>query len=477
MPILPSLSSLSSRVAVLLTLAAIASGCGMAPHIAQPTPFTATGTLEAKTLGSGAFPAGFLWGVATAGFQYEGGDRTSNWAVWEHQHHTSQPIGNAIGDWDRFEEDLDLTKELGLNSYRFSLEWAKLEPDHGHYDPVAVKHYHDVLAGCRARGLEPIVTVLHFSYPAWLDDQAGSGKSAWEDDRMLGEFERFAGFAAKEYGADVKWWITINEPNTVGTMGFLKGAFPPGKHDPFAYNAMMERQVRAHKLAYTAIHANDPDAQVSLCPPVMGMRSKDGTYLDSRLEGIRTTLGLPSIALPTIYLNETSVLDQLAPRKGTNGPSYLDYMAFNYYYLAKPQDFLTSSFDHWPVYPEGLYETTTRLYGRFGLPIMITENGMATVNDSPRPDGWTREAFIVNHLAQLRRAAADGVPLLGYMHWSLVDNYEWGSYAPRFGLYAIDRRDPTLRRIKTTGADVYRTIALANGIPVPTLDRYLGRRN
>lgn len=413
------------------------------------------------------FPEKFLWGVATAGYQLEGGDTTSNWAVWEQNGRTEHRIGVAIDHWNRYEEDFDLTKRLGLNSYRLSIEWARIEPQRGQFDAAAIQHYHDVLAALRERGIEPVVTVSHFAYPAWLDEPDDEGRAGWESPRMITELARYAGFLAKEYGTEVRWWITLNEPNTLGACGYLAGMHPPGKTDPLAYVRVMDHQVEAHKRAYEAIHAADADAQVSLNPIVLHRRQTSPTY---RVQA-------------QLYANEAGIFDQLTPVYRRGRPSvvekrYLDYMAFNYFYAVGYLDLRKiTSYAEWPIYPEGLYEVAKKLYNRYRLPLMVAENGMATMSDNPREDGWTREAFIVNHLAHLKRAIDEGVPVLGYMHWSLIDNYEWGTYAPRFGLYGIDQRDPTIRRFKTPAAGVYQAIASRNALPPELLDRYLSSKN
>jgi beta-glucosidase len=255
----------------------------------------------------------------------------------------------------------------------------------------------------------------------------------------------------------------------MGPAGYIVGMHPPGKHDTLAYKHVMDHQVAAHKLAYAAIHANDPDAQVSLNPIAIHKPSSTPQY------------GYSVQAI--LYKDETAILDQVAPvlkngKPSADTPKTIDYLAFNYFFSLNLLDYRKiPSYDQWPVVPEGLYEVCKQHWARYGLPIMIAENGMATRSDNPRPDGWTREAYLVNHLAQLHRAVAEGVPVIGYMHWSLTDNYEWGSYEPHLGLFGIDRRDPELRRFKTPAADVYGAIAHANEIPQGLLDRYLGKRN
>ncbi|MGE5708316.1 MAG: glycoside hydrolase family 1 protein [Bacteroidota bacterium] len=417
-----------------------------------------------------SFPSGFLWGVATAGYQYEGGDTTSNWAKWEASGRTTHRIGLALDSYRRWEEDLDLAKGLGLNAYRLSLEWARIEPSRGQIDPAAVQHYHQVLDGLKARGMEPVVTLSHFAYPAWLDSPLSGGNGGWESDETLTEYRRWVSWAAKEYGPQVKYWITINEPNTVGLCSYLFGAHPPGKKNPFAYDYVMEQMVKAHQAGYEAIHSNDPDAQVSVNPFMFHRRRSHPDYPDGQATRDR---GLPT------HLGDWKYLDRLTPHAGApNQKRFLDYVAFDYYYSTNVLDlYKAPTWWRWPIYPEGMYEISSDLYERYHLPLLVAENGFATEGDNPRRDGWNREAFLVNHLAQLKRAMKEGVPVLGYMHWSLADNYEWGTYEPRFGLFGVDRRDPSLTRFKTKGAEVYEAIAEHNRIPEALLERYLGKKN
>ncbi len=464
-----------------LALAALLAGCtrGVTPT----SPVARAGGIAARDAASAAepFQPGFLWGVATAGHQIEGGDKTSNWAAWERAGKVAQPIGKAIDFWNRYEEDLDLAKGLGLTAFRMSLEWAKIEPQPGVFDPVAIQHYHDVLDAVRARGMEPVVTVVHFTYPAWLDAPDPRGRTGWESERMPKEFARFAGWAAREYGSKIKWWLTINEPNTYALVGYLAGQMPPGKTNPFAYSAVMGNLSLAHKLGYDAIHLSDQDAQVSINPIMIHQRPNDPVYKPGPVPEADPALKVSG----GFYVDETTFLDQFMPPVLKNGQSpdpaakrYCDYTAFNYFYAVKPTEISTiANYGRWPIYPDGIYQVAKKLHARYKLPLMVTENGMPTVSDNPRVDGWTREAYLVNHLAHLKRAHAEGVPVLGYMHWTLVDNYEWGSFEPKFGLFGIDRRDPTMRRFRTSGADVFEAIVKGNRLPPELLDRYIGRRS
>jgi beta-glucosidase len=451
----------------LLALSALATGCHRQPT-ATDAHVTNASAIHARATGARAFPPGFMWGVASAGFQSEGGDTTSNWAAWTKAGHGSQPIGIAVDGWHRYTEDADLSRGLGLNSFRLSLEWAKLEPRPGQIDAAVVQHYHEELAALRSRGLEPIVTVSHWAYPAWLDTPDAEGNSGWQSQRMVTELARHSAWVAREFGPQVRWWITLNEPNTMGPAAFIVGMHPPGLHNPLAYHRAMENQIAAHKACYQAIHANDPDAMVSWCPIAIH-------YPDHPGKNIRP-YAVQDVDLH-LDLNDEDLYDQVLPQakdgKPGTGPRYADFVAINYFHSLRIRDYakVPTSWD-WPVYARGIYEVTTGLYKRYRLPLMITENGLATFRGQQRSDGWTRESFIVQHLGWLQRAIADGVPVLGYMHWSITDNYEWGSTDPRFGLYSIDPADPDLKRVRTPAADVYETITRENTVSDELLARF-----
>lgn len=437
------------RVAAGLAIV-LSAGCSRSTELlSKATQFSARTVNGAEQ----AFPQGFLWGVASAGYQYEGGDTASNWAAWEKAGHGEHRINKAVDHWNRYEEDLNLAKSLGLNAFRLSIEWARIEPKKGQIDQAAVQHYHEVLSAIRERGMEPIVTVMHFAYPAWLD----SDKSAWESDAMIPAFANYAGWVAKEYGSQIKYWLTINEPNTTGLCGYVAGVHPPGKHNLLLLGQVMERQAKAHEAGYAAIHANDSDALVSVNPFVFHRRQTDPQYRGA------------------MDVFDESFLDRLARK---SNKKTLDYLALDYYYGWRIGDiYKCPTWWKWPIYPEGMYEVSKKYYERYHLPILFAENGFSTEGNNARRDGWNREAFLVNHIAQMRKAIAEGIPIIGYMHWSLVDNYEWGTYTPRFGLFSVEQTDQTLTRVRTPGANVYESIVKSNGISQELLQRYLGKKN
>lgn len=427
----------------------------------------------------------FMWGVAVAGTQVEGWDHNSSWAAWERLGRTREAKGVAVASWERYEEDLALAARTGANAFRMSIEWSRIEPMPGVYDAAALDRYVRVVDRARSLGLEPVITLYHFAYPQWLDTaplaefedglsfltlgpiahwQGAVRPVGWERRAAPLAYARYVDRVARALRGKVRYWITINEPNIEPGLGYLIGVFPPGRVGPLSYARATDNILKAHVAAYDALHAIDPGCQVST-----------NVFRMVRRQGDETVNWLPAME------PGESMMDRLAAwqdRPGAVPRRTFDYVAFDYYYaFTLPEFFQLADYSRWPIHPPGIYDAAVYYHKRYGLPVLVAENGMAEHNRTPRPDGWTREAFLVNHVAELQRAAADGVPVLGYFYWSLMDNYEWGTYAPTFGLYQVDRKDPLLVRQPTPAADVFRRIATHNGVPQDLALRYLNRRS
>jgi len=403
------------------------------------------------------FPRGFMWGVAVSGTQVEGNDHHSSWAAWERMGRTREPKGLATASWERYEEDLALAARTGATAFRMSVEWSRVEPRPGEFDHAALARYASVVATARRLGIEPVVTLYHFAYPAWLE-------GGWENVAAPAAFARYVETVAAAFRGKVRYWITINEPNLEPGLGYLVGVFPPGRMSPLAFARATESILRAHVAAYDELHRADPGALVST-----------NVFRMVRRQGQETVTWLPAMEPGEVMMDR---LAAWVDAPGARPRRTLDYVAFDYYYaFTLPEFFQLADYWRWPVHPPGIYDAARYYHDRYRLPVLVAENGMAEQRRQVRPDGWTREAFLVNHVYELQRAAAEGVPVLGYFYWSLMDNYEWGSYTPTFGLYRVDRDDPLLRRKPTQAADVYRRMARDNGIPGDLLDRYLYRRS
>lgn len=379
----------------------------------------------------------FLWGVSTAGYQWEGHEELSQWAKWDLAGKTEERRKNAADGYRRYAEDLDLTRGMGCNAFRTSIEWARVEPRKGEFDEAAIAHYRQLFTAMRARGLTPVVTFMHFSYPAWLDADGG-----WEDARAVDAYARFVDRMTREFADQVDWYLTFNEPTVFIAGGHVAGQFPPGKkNDLIGAGKVLKHLVSAHNKAYDVVHRNDPVARVAFNQYSASWRlfpkRDQEAQGDDFLDGV---------------LGNTDALPKL------------DYMAIDYYTQLALMPFELPRPWKWPVNPAGFYDSLKFYHRLTGKPVLVAENGYADEDGKPRADGWSREAYLTSHVEQLQRAVKDGIPVLGYIHWSITDNYEWGTYSPRFGLFSVDCRNEDQRRIPTTAAGVYRKVIAAGGV-------------
>lgn len=391
------------------------------------------------------FPEEFLWGAATSSHQVEGNCDNNDWWAWEKAGRVAEPSGQAADHYNRFREDFDLARSLNHNAHRFSLEWSRIEPEEGVFSEAGVAHYREVLEALRERGIEPVVTIYHYTLPRWLAEKGG-----WEHLEIERYFERYAARVAEAFGGLVRWWITFNEPAVHCFKSYMLGQWPPGKQHLPTVMQVFRRMLRAHVLAYHALHARRPDAMVSVAKHALALTPcNPKRRLDRLSVAVRTYLfnHLFLDALHTGWLRVPGLFWERLP-----GGRTLDYIGLNYY----TRDFVQNTGlsaagmignlctrEHhqsvgkrndlgWEIYPEGLAHFL-KAYARYDLPILITENGLPVSRDEDR---WT---FIFLHLWQVARAMSDGIRVVGYLHWSLLDNYEWADgFRARFGLIGVD---------------------------------------
>ena len=372
----------------------------------------------------------FLLGVATSGHQVDGDNPPvhNDWVDWERAGHTRELSGAAVRHWQRFPEDLALFRQLGANAYRFSLEWSRLEPAPGEYDDEVVAHYQEMVAACRTNGLEPLVTVSHFTLPTWL---AGGWLSPAAP-------AHFATLAARMAGAldTVRFWCTLNEPNVLAVMGYVEGQWPPGQHSPRAAAAVLLAQQRAHRAAYRAMKQRRPGAWIGIAHSLVHFRPARPTPWDRAAAWA------------------ADLLFNQWPIRGA-GPQ--DFIGVNYYAprwvspstlmnpsLVGPSPGPTTAMG-WSIAPDGLLAILMRL-GRRRMPLLVTENGIAT------DDEVERAAYIAEHRAALDLARAAGADVRGYFYWSGLDNFEWAEgYRPHFGLIAVEQ-NTQVRTVKAGAA-------------------------
>lgn len=412
------------------------------------------------------FPPGFLWGGATSSHQVEGHNTNSDWWAWEQSGHVAEPSGAAADHYNKFRHDFDLAQQLGHTAQRFSLEWSRIETSEGVWSDAGLEHYSQVIAALHERGMEPVVTVFHYTLPQWLAEKGGLEHPEFER-----YFERFTARVAAEYGTRVRWWITFNEPVVQAFKGWILGQWPPGKMNDFAAALrVMRTMLRSHVRAYHAIHAARPDAMVSVAKHALALSPcNPKSRLDRLSVRVREYLfnNLFLDALHTGALRVPGLFWERLPQAQT-----LDFIGLNYY----TRDFVKNTgfslpgllgdlctLEHhgsigkrnelgWEIYPEGMAHFLMT-YQRYKKPILITENGLPTNRDDDR---WT---FLFLHLWQIARAINDGAPIVGYLHWSLLDNYEWADgFKARFGLIGVDyaTRERTVRDSARKLADVIR---------------------
>jgi beta-glucosidase len=466
----------------------------------------------------------FLWGVATSGYQSEGGyngtgQPQNNWSLWEQQGKVMQ-TGTAAEFWHRYEDDFQTCQKLGLNAFRLGLEWARIQPSTDinpgpapAFDTAALDNYAAMIAACRRSGLEPIVTLHHFTHPAWL------GMDAWLSKDTIDCFIEYVRVTVTQINRrliddyqlpPIGWYITINEPNILVSNTYISGQFPAGSEGGIwslfpAYNHLLAAHVRAYNCIHDIYETEGwTTPQVTLntyCSDLYWsekaiwdlltlkrkqIKAKDlpeyaysnAKHLDNALRNanlpFRRTLPYRlgqlvhkaanswghrnfDVKHLDIYLHEL----EISPRVDV-----FDYLAIDYYdpFIAhifrlpvfsdfefENKDFrgwlmsgITSKWWDWRSLPEGLHFFCQYYAQTLGYPILIAENGMALRRKpdnsvaTHRRDQLRRSEFIQAHIQQIQRLQNEGVPMIGYMHWSLTDNYEWGSYTPRFGLFSLD---------------------------------------
>ena len=404
------------------------------------------------------FPDGFLWGTASAAHQVEGDNGNCDWWEWE-----QQPGRIANGDtsaiacdqYHRYREDFRLLRELNQNAHRLSVEWSRIEPSEGEFDSRQIRHYRDVLGELREQGIEPMVTLHHFTSPLWFIRKGG-----WTDREAARAFLPFVNRVVDELGDLVGMWCTLNEPNIYAANGWITGEFPPGhRGDLVAFYKVTANMRRAHELAYAAIKKRRPNALVGLSHHKFLFIPASSTRRDRWAAG-----------------TAQMVVDRWAVAPGQLRrvvEASSDFIGIAHYWgqmcafdprRSKEQFIRRYNVPGvpvtemgWSADPRWMRQVLLELKP-LGKPVFITENGLAS-ND----DEW-RQRYIREILENVRLAISDGVDVRGYFHWTNLDNFEWArGYSARFGLIAVDRKSLE-RTIKPSGR-LYGRIAAANALP------------
>ncbi len=427
------------------------------------------------------FPTDFKWGVATAAHQVEGNNTNNDWWAWEQQEghiKDGHKSGLACNWWENAEADFDRAAELGLNALRLSVEWSRIEPRAGEFDDSALERYGQMLRGLRERNIEPMVTLHHFTNPCWLTERGG-----WENPESISLFARFVRRVVESLGEHCDLWCTINEPNVYGYMGYLEGVFLPGESDFQAAMRVIRHLLAGHAAAYREIHALQSQARVGFAhnmrifdpytphslPDRRVARMVDKVYN----QDILTTLTKGRWTLPLglgLAWKLRHTLDWIGLNYHTRDLVTFDYTQsqtlFSRRLHADDAELLDGGYGEF--YPRGMFRSLQRL-ARLGLPIYVTENGIPDDDDDQRP------RYLLTHLHQMWHAIQLCYPVMGYYHWTLVDNFEWAEgWTLRFGLFALDPE--TQARTSRRSADLYADVIRANGITPRIIDTYAPER-
>ena len=455
------------------------------------------------------FPDGFLWGTATASYQIEGaakedGRGTSIWDTFSHT--PGKVLHGDTGDvacdhYHRLDEDLDLMAEIGLQAYRFSVAWPRIQPEgRGPVNQKGLDFYRRLVEGLRERSIEPMLTLYHWDLPQALEDEGG-----WTSRETSERFAEYAGIVYEAFGDSIEFWITLNEPWVSSWLGHAYGVHAPGHVDPakalsaahhlllghgLAVRAMRSAGPAENQLGITlnlhpAVPARDRDADAEAARRVDGQANR--LYLDPVFRGeypedLLSYYGERGVELPPVREGDLETISEP-----------VDFLGVNYYFRhhireapgedepsGQPQIFADlqargivphdaeKTAMGWPVEPEGLKQMLVRIKDDYGpVPIYVTENGRA-VHDYVDPEGGVddeeRISYLDSHFRAAREAMEEGVDLKGYMVWSFLDNFEWAEgYSKRFGLVFVDYG--TQRRVPKSSARWYKEVIERNGLP------------
>jgi beta-glucosidase len=411
------------------------------------------------------FPEGFYWGSATSAYQVEGGIENNDWAqptlAWPNLSRQalarakSLPLaGRACDHYNRYESDFDIARNLGQNAHRFSIEWARIEPEEGKFDEGAIEHYRKVLQALHERGLEPFVTLWHFTLPIWFAHMGG-----FENKKAPFYFARYCEYVvsrlaasassyaeasadkeatASQGGIGAKFWITINEPFVYAWAGYMKRYWPPFKFNPFAFWKVIKTLISSHLTSYNIIKKINPNLKVGIAKNNFDFDSTKFNLLGRTIQPIRK-----------LFWNHY-FLKKISRQQDFIGLNFYFHKHFGYKFYEQKSDM------GWPIYPRAIHHVLMELK-KYQKPIYITENGIADAADTKRAK------FIKDHLYWVHRAIHDGADVRGYFYWSLLDNFEWAhGFSKRFGLVEIDYG--TLERKIRPSAYEYKKICQTNSL-------------
>lgn len=389
------------------------------------------------------FPKDFYWGGSTASHQVEGGNH-NQWSVWElqnarHLAKTAKLRLSWMPSWDQikdqaedpenyisgrgvdhyrlYKQDFAMARKLNLNALRFGIEWSRIEPEEGQWDQLEIDYYKRYILEMKSQGLEPFLNIWHWTLPVWFTEKGG-----FKNRKNIKFFERFVQKISDELLDNVEYVITLNEPNVYASFGYLIGEWPPEEKNIASFLRVYMNLVTSHRRAYKILKTAHPSLQVGAAPQLGNIQAKrPHSFIDS------TVTRFMRYSWNWWFVKRIN--------------KYQDFVGFNYYFTdyykgphrKNPQVMINDM--GWYMEPEGLYPLLVRAHARYNKPIIVTENGVADMNDEYR-QWWIEQSMVA-----MERAISEGVDVRGYMHWSLLDNFEWKyGWWPKFGLIEVDRK-------------------------------------
>ncbi len=389
------------------------------------------------------FPKSFLWGAATSAHQVEGGNH-NQWTVWEQENAKSLATqashqyddlpswpsnkrlamtpanyisARASDHYRRYKEDFSLLEKMNMNAYRFSIEWSRIEPEEGSWNAEEIAHYKEYIIELKRRKIEPVVTLFHFTLPVWFSDMG-----AFEKRRNVKYFTRFVEKIMTELGSHIRYVITVNEPSVYASESYRQGVWPPNVQSSWREFLVLRNLAYAHNMAAKSIKSIQARAKVSV--------AHNSTYTYAGDDAILSRFTATLVQ----WFGDDYFLRKVIKR--------CDFLGVNYYFSNRVYGYRIHNPNHtvsdmgWDMSPENIEYMLIRLWDKYQLPIMITENGLADQSDE------MRKQWLVKTITGMQNAMESGVKLIGYMHWSLLDNFEW-TYGrwPRFGLASVNYRN------------------------------------
>lgn len=390
-----------------------------------------------------SFPKTFLWGAGGGSYQVEGGNdnQFSRWELenakslatqssyqygdlpaWSSVQKLAQlPAnyisGSAVKHRTMYAQDFDLLSRLNMNAYKFSIEWSRIEPSQGAWDVAAIDYYKQYLKELKGRGIEPVVTLFHFTVPAWFADLGG-----FERRGNVEYFVRFVEKVMEEMGSHIKYVVTIQSPNEYARNGYLEGIWPPGVKSRFRYLRVMANLVRAHNLAYRVVRQHQVRAKVGVAYAATFVYAGDDAWLS------QITARYQQFVMDDLFLGRVYRRSDFIGIAGASSARVFGYRAHN------PEGSVSDT--GYSIQPGDIEHTIDRLYDKYKRPILVTDNGVPDLNDS------LRKEWIQSTIFAIQNSMKGGSKVVGYIHKNLTDGFEW-NYGrwPRYGLAKVNYRN------------------------------------